>query len=204
MACHNYQAVYGVFPPAYIADEQGRPLHSWRVLILPFIEQKELYEQYDLSQPWNSPHNRQLIPRIPRTLVFPGDERSPDGVTNYLAVVGPETVWPGDESTSSSVISNPSATIMIVENEGSGIRWTEPRDLSLAEMNLALSDNPTDGISSKFSSPAVACADGRLRTIDKGLPVHVVRAMLTVDASDDVEDARVVELPNGRDMDQQR
>lgn len=45
VALHNYHDVYGSFPPAYIADKSGRPMHSWRVLVLPFMEQTLLYNQ---------------------------------------------------------------------------------------------------------------------------------------------------------------
>ena len=60
IALHSYHDVYKTFPPAYIPDEDGKPMHSWRVLILPFIEQQALYEQYDFNEPWDGPNNSQL------------------------------------------------------------------------------------------------------------------------------------------------
>jgi len=69
LAFHNYHDTYRTFPPAYIPDEDGNPKHSWRVLILPFLEQRALYEQYNFDEPWDSPNNRIVgnasIPTMP-------------------------------------------------------------------------------------------------------------------------------------------
>jgi type II secretory pathway pseudopilin PulG len=59
IALHNYADEYGAFPPAYTVDAEGKPLHSWRTLILPFIEQGPLYEKIDLSKPWDDPANKE-------------------------------------------------------------------------------------------------------------------------------------------------
>ena len=66
LALHNYHDVYGVFPPAYIPDAQGKPKHSWRVLILPFLEEQGTYEKYDFDEPWDGPNNRALLTSMPR------------------------------------------------------------------------------------------------------------------------------------------
>ncbi|MEZ6088173.1 MAG: DUF1559 domain-containing protein [Pirellulaceae bacterium] len=57
LAMHNYHDTYKSFPPAYTVDADGQPLHSWRTLLLPFLDQKALYDQIDLSKPWNDPAN---------------------------------------------------------------------------------------------------------------------------------------------------
>lgn len=61
IALHNCHDDHGSFPPAYVADESGRPIHSWRVLILPYMDRQDLYDQYDFHEPWNSPGNRELL-----------------------------------------------------------------------------------------------------------------------------------------------
>src|SRR5687767_15769954 len=58
IALHNYHDVYHCLPPAYTVDAAGKPLHSWRTLILPFSEQKALYDQIDLTKPWDDPANK--------------------------------------------------------------------------------------------------------------------------------------------------
>ena len=67
----TYQSAYGHFPPAYIADENGTPMHSWRVLILPFLEQRALYDQYDFDEPWNGPNNLKLANKMPYSFADP-------------------------------------------------------------------------------------------------------------------------------------
>jgi translation elongation factor EF-Tu-like GTPase len=61
LAVANYHETYGCFPPAYVADRDGKPMHSWRVLILPFLEQQELYHAYNFAEPWDGPNNRKLM-----------------------------------------------------------------------------------------------------------------------------------------------
>ena len=62
---------YGVLPPAYVADASGRPMHSWRVLILPFLDQQSLYNQYDFREPWDGPHNIKLLDKHALLLRLP-------------------------------------------------------------------------------------------------------------------------------------
>jgi uncharacterized protein DUF1559 len=70
VAVATYHDTYGTLPPAYIADAEGKPLHSWRVLLLPFLEQRELYEQYDFDEPWDGPNNRKLLAQRPSVFAF--------------------------------------------------------------------------------------------------------------------------------------
>ena len=65
LALHNYHDKHGALPPLYTVDDEGKPLHSWRVLILPYIEQRSLYEQIRLDEPWDSEHNRQFHDQMP-------------------------------------------------------------------------------------------------------------------------------------------
>ena len=94
IALHNYHDVYGSFPPAYVADKQGRPMHSWRVLILPYLEYAALYEQYRFDEPWNGPNNIKLVEHVPDVFQCPSNESEGNTCTNYVAVIGPRTAWP--------------------------------------------------------------------------------------------------------------
>lgn len=199
MACHNYHDDYGVFPPAYVADEHGQPIHSWRVLILEFLD-NQVYDQYDFSESWDGPNNRKLIDEIPDFYVFPGDNPQTADETNYLAVVGAETVWPGNQSSNFEEVDNLGNTIMVVENRGSGIGWTEPRDLDFATMDFSLANDAANGISSKFDAAGIVMVDAATRSLTRNVPPETVRAMLTRTPDDDVNDSRVVDLPNGRAM----
>ena len=87
LALHNYHDTHNYFPPQAIRSKDGKPLLSWRVAILPFIEQESLYKEFHLDEPWDSEHNKKLIPRLPPTLaspLLPARHREL-GLTTYLA-----------------------------------------------------------------------------------------------------------------------
>lgn len=179
MAVANYaDAHYGQFPPAYKLGPDGRPWHSWRVLVLPYIEQDNLFRQYRFDEPWNGPNNSRLATPMPRTFGFTDTDRSRT-TTNYLAVVGAETMWPGKVSrTRGEIKDDPGQTILIVENNGLDVHWMEPRDLAFGTMPLRIDD--PDGVSSWYKQPAVAVADGSVRRLSKEMPPEALRAALTV------------------------
>jgi hypothetical protein len=157
----------------------GRPWHSWRVLILPYIEQQGLYDEYDFDEPWDGPKNRILFARMPRVYQFHNRQREGQTTTNYLAVVGQDTIWPGAEKRRRSEITDGSAnTILIVENRGLEIPWTEPRDLEFDSMPFEI-DHPF-GVSSWYKHPAVVMADGSVPRIPRESSPAALRAALTV------------------------
>jgi len=136
IALHNYRDACGVFPPAYFADADGKPMHSWRIILLPYFEDpalKDLSKQYRFNEPWNSPHNLKLADKMPPVYRCPASD-GPKGEANYLAVVGKETGWPGADSLTLRQIRDGTAnTIALVEVANSGINWLDPRDLSVDE-----------------------------------------------------------------------
>jgi hypothetical protein len=137
LALHNYHDACGSFPPAYLTDKAGAPLLSWRVLILPYLEQSYLYSQIKLDEPWNSPHNIRLAPLMPAVYRCPADADVKEGETSYVAVAGRETLWPGAASRRLSDTRS-SETILLVEVAGLGISWMEPLDLPFgAATNVA-------------------------------------------------------------------
>jgi hypothetical protein len=177
LAVANYTDVNGHYPPAFQTGPDGTPWHSWRVLILPYIEQQELHKQYRFDEPWNGPHNREIAERSPRTLTFHGT-KMPTTTTNYLAVVGPETMWPGAVGRKKEdVTSSTSDTIQIAENQGLGVHWMEPRDLHVDSMSYDF--NSPEGLSSWYKAPSAAMADGSLRTFNEGYDAASLRHMLT-------------------------
>ena len=114
LAMHNYHDTFKCFPPAYIPDEDGRPMHSWRVLILPYLEEQALFEQYDFDQPWDGPNNRQLSQTIIPLFQSPGSSAGGEPTTDYVLVTGPGTAFVGGESVKSTEIRDgTSATIMV-------------------------------------------------------------------------------------------
>ncbi len=182
MAVANYADANNQLPPAYILGPGGRPWHSWRVLILPYIEQDSLFKQYRFDEPWNGPNNSRLASPMPKTLAFTGTKPS-DTTTNYLAVVGSETMWPGAKGRKWAEIKDgPSETILIVENNGLGVHWMEPRDLAFDTMPFGIDD--PNGVSSWYEQPSVVLADGSVRMLSRKLTPEALRAALTVDGGE--------------------
>jgi hypothetical protein len=187
LAVVNYHDVHGHFPPAYLADAEGRPMHSWRILILPYMEQQELYEQYDFSQPWDGPDNRRLADRMPRIYAFHPTYHAGLTTTNYLAVVGKNTVWPENAGRTSEEITDPHGqTILLVENQGADVHWMEPRDLPWDTMSFSVPS--AAGISSPYIDSAVVMADGRVVRLKNNLDPQVLRAMLTVQGGEQLRE----------------
>ncbi len=134
LALQGYHEANGRFPPAYIADNNGKPILSWRVLMLPFMEYDHLYRGLDFAQPWDGPKNKTLLATQLKECQCPSDANVyAPGVaqTNYVAVVGPNAAWAGEKPRKHADFGNDAShTIMLVE-VAKGIPWMEPRDLSL-------------------------------------------------------------------------
>ena len=161
VAMHNYHDAHRTFPPAYQADASGRPLLSWRVLILPYLGQDALYREFHLDEPWDSDHNKKLIERIPAVYQSPGTAAG-SGKTNYLTVRGPNTVFPGKDCVGFSDITDGAAnTVLVVEaSNQKAVVWTKPDDL---EYNDA---DPAAGIMG-------LCRDGFLATLCDGSAIQI-------------------------------
>src|SRR5262245_10623739 len=174
-------------------------MHSWRILITPFLEEPALYNSYDFREPWDGPNNRQLLAKRPSQFAFHGDASDGGTVTNYLAVVGPETAWPGAKCVKiKDIRDGTSLTILVVENEGSQIHRTEPRDLDFTRFDQMMNDPVRDGISSKYAPPVALMADGTARSI----PLHpnpaTLRAFFTIAGGEKVEEDDLIEILDGR------
>jgi len=127
-------------PARAIFDKKGKALLSWRVQLLPYVEQMPLYRQFHLDEPWDSPHNLALAARIPP--VYSNPNRPEDGKTNYLVPVGVGTVFDGDKQIRLKDVADSGATtiILVEADEDRAVPWTKPDDL---DVNF---DQPMDGL----------------------------------------------------------
>ena len=151
LAMHNYRATHNTFPPAYRAGADGKPLLSWRVLVLPYVEQKELYDQFHLDEPWDSPHNLPLAAKMPAIYAAPaaGSALAAEGKTTYQTLRGPGTMFPGGKGIKLDEITDgTSNTIMVAEVQPNrAVVWTQPSDFDMPPSDGKLKDlfNPIAG-----------------------------------------------------------
>jgi len=183
LALASYHARNGCYPPAYVADAQGRPLVSWRVLLLPYLEQRALYDQWKQhrNEPWNGPNNIKVSQAVLEFFHCPSDTGAATD-TSYAVVAGPGTIWPGTAQVSNSQITDGTSNTMLpVEVVNSGINWMEPRDLDLTKRSPGINSRSGLGVSSNHSGVVCAqFADGRTVTLDESITEKQLKALLTI------------------------
>jgi hypothetical protein len=179
LALHNYHDANRTLPPAGISDAAGKPLLSWRVAILPYIEQQALYQQFDLTQPWDHPTNKALIAKIPAIYLIPGVDAR-EGHTHLRVLVGPGTMFeprmgPGGRAVGNHLARIPDGTantFMVLEAAESTV-WTRPDDLPL---------DPKGPLPKLGTSPDgfhAAMGDGSVRFVRSTTSSDIWRVYLT-------------------------
>lgn len=181
LAFHNYHDTYGTFPPAYIADENGKPMHSWRTLILPFLEQQGVHAQYDFSQPWDSPANLAATSTPIPAYTCPDSTSVTSTETHYMVIIGPGTVFNGSTAANiASITDGTSNTILVVEVNGTGVNWADPTDLSAATITFPASNGgPGNAGSLHPGGLNVAMCDGSVRFVSNSIGQQVFQQMIT-------------------------
>ncbi|MEX1223703.1 MAG: DUF1559 domain-containing protein [Pirellulales bacterium] len=185
LAMHNYHDTYDSFPPAYTVDDNGQPLHSWRVLLLPFLEETGLYDQIAHDEPWDSPANRQFHDRVMYFYTCASSSGDPTE-TNFVVVVGDQTLFPPDGQTRTfgDVTDGMSNTIMIMETTHSGVNWMEPTDLRFDQMRFTPNGGPDEASSEHPGLVNTGFADGSVRPVSNDVDPQVLRGLLTIDGGE--------------------
>ncbi|MEX2026739.1 MAG: DUF1559 domain-containing protein [Pirellulaceae bacterium] len=175
----RYEQEHGTLPPAVVTDSAGKPLYSWRVLILPYLgpQEQALYRQFQLDEPWNSPANSRLLKQRPNVFHCPGDTSAAADETSYVVIAGPSTPFTPRQSLGLGQIRDGAySTILVVEVAGTGISWTEPRDLSDTQLSyqigLDIGGNHEGGMNALF-------ADGNVRFLPDSLSSEEVSELVT-------------------------
>jgi len=211
LALLSYHNAYKCFPPACVRDASGKPMHSWRVLILPYMRRddpdeskkcRDLYEKYSFKEPWNGPKNRVLESSIPPWVyVCPNvarDSVKEFALATYVLVTGPDTAFPGCKPRAPGEITRrPCDTVLVVEAANTDIHWMEPRDPSLDDLVAGRAGvcRPLTGTHIERSywrdpdrgSGNIVCGDGRVHFLRGPIGPEDARVLLTVNDGQDFD-----------------
>jgi type II secretory pathway pseudopilin PulG len=176
LALSNYKSEYNVYPPAYTVDAHGKPLHSWRTLILPYLDQNGLYKKIDLSKPWNDPANAKLAETYVSDYTCP-EAQCPADCTTYLAMVTPDGCLRASKLPDPSEVADAGNALMLIEVDSKhAVPWMSPQD---ADEALWLSIGPKGDLPHAGGSH-VAHVDCRAYLVPADLPTDDRRAMMGV------------------------
>ncbi len=178
LAMHYYDDIHHRLPPAAIFGEHGEPLLSWRVLILPYLndpEMQALFDRFKLDEPWDSPHNMELLAAMPKVYTVGPGAKQEKYHTYVQAFVGKGTAFEGTQGCRlhEDFPDGASNTILLVEG-GPLVPWTKPQDIPYA------ADQPLPNLATVRQGGFYAgYADGSAHWINDKFPETTIRALIT-------------------------
>ena len=183
-ALNAYAADHGTYPPVASADSSGKLLHSWRVLILPYLGEEELYNEIDLKLAWDDPINAIVLRRMPAVYRHPNSTAK--GLYNqsgYHLVTGQETLFPSTGPLApSDILDDPTQTVLVIEakpilNSGS---WAEPGDVDFGPLQGIIGGDPNTEVGGMFDDGvAMVTVDGRGHFLDSSTDPLILRSLIT-------------------------
>jgi hypothetical protein len=175
LAMHNYHDTYRRFPPAAVCGPDGKPLLSWRVLILPFLEQENLYKEFQLDEAWDSPHNIQFVSPTPYVYRPYKGNAPADGMTYFRVFVGPGAGFEGMKGLTFADFKDGTSNTLLIVEAWEPVPWSKPDELPY-DPNGPL---PRLGGIAKDGSFRAAFVDGSVHVIRKGTSEETIRALIT-------------------------
>lgn len=196
-ALNEYADDYGSYPTPTVTDAAGKPLYSWRVLILPYLGYQRQYEEFDLTQPWDSEANLASSYNRPREYGSPAVGNNVWTETNYMLVTGPGTLFPATGPMGpADVRDRPNQTLLVVEvarpanpTGNNELVWTQPGDLDITRMVPAINGKPGVEIGGNHVGGATAATcDGRDHFLSETLSAGEIRGLITPRGSEPLPD----------------
>jgi prepilin-type processing-associated H-X9-DG protein len=185
----DFDLANGHLPPAFSTDVNGKPLCSWRSLILPYLGREDMFAVYHPDEPWDGPNNKVLSQVQFDKYRCPGDTNLLPNETSYVAIIGPGTIWSAKNGTKlSDVTDGGKNTILFVEMRNSGIKWAEPRDLDLNHLPPGITkQNLLKSLSNHSGRINVVFADAHVDFIPDTIPWADFEAILTIAGGEKVD-----------------
>jgi hypothetical protein len=182
IAMYGYMDANQHYPAAAIVDKAGKPLLSWRVMILPYIEQEQLYKQFHLDEPWDSEHNKKLISQMPPIFASPVREKLAAGWTTYLVPTGPNTIFRAATGLKIiQVTDGTSNTILAFDAPAAAaVPWTKPEDWTYDPK----AKEPLAGFFNGNEETLTLFADGSVQALSPKMPPETLQGLLSADGGE--------------------
>lgn len=184
-ALNAYSDRYGTYPTPVVFNSLGKPLYSWRVLVLPFMGYEDLYKRFDLKQPWDSPANANLHRQMPTEFASPNSpDASINNETNYVLITGAGTLFPPSGPLASKNIDKP--TLLLVETKNN-TPWSAPGDIDLGR-SFRVGNKPMVDVGGLHRSSFTAMTvDGEAFRIPTNVPQTVLDALVSPNGGENVQ-----------------
>ena len=181
LAMHNYAGEHDNRFPSAAIRKDGKPLLSWRVAILPYLEQKALYDQFHLDEPWDGAHNKTLLDQMPAVYAAPAARGEQKSSTYYQVFAGPGALFGGNEGTKLADITDGTAMTIMIAEAAKPVPWTKPEDLPFA------AGKPLPPLGGLFEDGFnVGFGDGAARFIKKSISPDALRALITYNGREQI------------------
>ncbi|HEY2157354.1 MAG TPA: DUF1559 domain-containing protein [Isosphaeraceae bacterium] len=180
LALHNYASAHNNrFPAAVLYGPDGKTAYSWRVAILPYIEQEPRYRQYNFNEPWDGPNNRKLLDKMPAILAHPDGPRNSPA---YYMPTGPHTISPDNQGSAFSQITDGTSNTIALVEARRDIPWTKPEDIPVSTQLDGPGVPPLGGFSEGGFNAAFA--DGSVRFLSDKIDPTVLKVLFSRDGGE--------------------